>query len=53
MEGVLHLMGMPTEGAGGGATVTFAGPTGCVGTLESPDRITGTCSCGCTFELYR
>ena len=49
-------MGMPHAGVVKGTLVTFEdGPsvTGCTGTIESVDRITGSCAGGCTFELYR
>lgn len=49
-------MGMPYAATVAGSTVTFADDnavTGCVATLEGPDRMTGTCGGGCTFELER
>ena len=48
-------MGMPYEATIEGGTITFAdgdGPTGCVGTIVSPDEVTGTCD-GCEFTLQR
>lgn len=47
-------MGMPYAGTLAGSTVTFEDGdtvTGCVGTLESADKLTGTCDGGCTFTL--
>ena len=49
-------MGMPYAGTVDGKQVAFAdgaAQTGCRATLVSPDRMTGTCASGCTFELYR
>lgn len=49
-------MGMPYEGSIEGSTVTFAdgdSVTGCVGTLEDADTMSGTCDGGCTFSLQR
>lgn len=49
-------MGMPYAGTIDGDTITFEDGdyvAGCVGTLESADRVTGTCADGCTFTLRR
>lgn len=49
-------MGMPYSGTVSGTTVTFADDdsvTGCVGTVESADSISGTCDGGCDFTLAR
>ena len=49
-------MGMPYSGTISGDTVTFGDDdsvTGCVGTIEDPDKVTGTCSNGCSFTLRR
>jgi len=49
-------MGMPYSATIEGSTVTFSDDnsvSGCVGTLESADKVTGTCSNGCTFTLRR
>lgn len=49
-------MGMPYSATISGSTVTFADDntkSGCVGTLDDPDTITGTCDGGCTFTLSR
>lgn len=50
-------MGMPYDGVIDGDTITFGqgedwGPTDCVGTIISPDEVTGTCN-GCDFTLKR
>jgi hypothetical protein len=48
-------MDMPTAGTIEGDTITFDdnGVSGCVGTIESADSVTGTCDGGCTFTLRR
>ena len=49
-------MGMPYEATIEGDTITFADGdtvTGCVGTIEDADTVSGTCDGGCTFELQR
>lgn len=49
-------MGMPYSATISGDAVTFAGDnsvTGCVGTVETADQITGSCDGGCTFTLSR
>ncbi len=49
-------MGMPYEGTIEGDTITFAdgdSVTGCVGTIEDADTVSGTCDGGCTFTLRR
>ena len=49
-------MGMPYSATIDGETVTFAddnGVDGCVGTVETADKITGACGDGCTFKLAR
>lgn len=50
-------MGMPYDGVIDGDTITFGqgedwGPTDCVGTIISPDEVSGTCN-GCEFTLQR
>lgn len=47
-------MQMPGSGIIEGDTITFGNErsvTGCVGTVESPDSISGSCDSGCTFTL--
>lgn len=49
-------MGMPYSATIDGDTVTFADDNsvdGCVGTVETADKIAGSCDGGCTFELKR
>ena len=49
-------MGMPYEGTIEGDTITFADGDlvkGCVGTIETADKVTGSCEDGCTFTLRR
>lgn len=49
-------MGMPYSATIDGDTVTFADDNsvgGCVGTVETADKITGSCDGGCTFKLKR
>lgn len=48
-------MGMPFGGRIDADTITFDddGVNGCVGTLSSADKATGTCEDGCTFTLRR
>jgi hypothetical protein len=49
-------MGMPYAGTIDGDTVTFSDGdtvTGCVGTVETADKISGSCDGGCTYELRR
>lgn len=49
-------MGMPYAGTISGDTITFEDGDdvpGCVGTIEDPDKVTGTCADGCTFTLRR
>lgn len=49
-------MGMPYSATIEGDAVTFAddnGVDGCVGTVETADKITGSCADGCTFKLKR
>lgn len=49
-------MGMPYEGTIEGDTITFAdgdSVTGCVGTIEDADTVSGTCDGGCDFTLRR
>lgn len=49
-------MGMPYEGTIEGDTITFAdgdSVTGCVGTIEDADTVSGTCDGGCEFTLRR
>lgn len=49
-------MGMPYEGTIEGDTITFAdggSVNGCVGTIETADKVSGTCDGGCTFTLRR
>jgi hypothetical protein len=49
-------MGMPYAGTIDGDTVTFGDGdtvTGCVGTVETADKISGSCDGGCTYELRR
>lgn len=49
-------MGMPYSATIDGDTVTFADDDsvdGCVGTVETADKITGSCDGGCTFKLKR
>ena len=49
-------MGMPYSGTVSGDVVTFADDNsvdGCVGTVDSADKITGSCKGGCTFTLRR
>lgn len=49
-------MGMPYEGTIEGDTITFAdgdSVTGCVGTIEDADTVSGTCDGGCSFTLRR
>lgn len=49
-------MDMPYSFTVAGDTVTFGddnGITGCVGTLQGPDYVSGTCADGCTFTLER
>jgi hypothetical protein len=49
-------MGMPYTGTVDGDQVTFGDDntvTGCVGTVETEDKITGSCADGCTFTLRR
>jgi hypothetical protein len=49
-------MGMPYTATIEGDTVTFAndnGVDGCVGTVESADKIVGECGDGCTYKLKR
>ena len=49
-------MGMPYEATGRGDTITFAdgdSVTGCEGTIEDADTVSGTCDGGCAFTLRR
>lgn len=49
-------MGMPYSATIDGDVVTFADDDtvdGCVGTVETADKITGSCDGGCTFRLKR
>lgn len=49
-------MGMPYSATIDAETVTFADDnsvSGCVGTVETADKITGSCDGGCTFKLKR
>jgi len=50
-------MGMPYSGTiGADGTITFADDdtvTGCVGTIEDADTVSGACDGGCTFTLKR
>lgn len=49
-------MGMPYSATIAGDEVTFADDNaveGCVGTVASADKITGSCADGCTFKLKR
>ena len=49
-------MGMPVGGTIEGDTITFTdgdSVTGCVGTIEGADQVSGTCGDGCTFSLRR
>lgn len=49
-------MGMPYSAMIEGDTVKFADDNsveGCVGTVGTADKITGSCADGCTFELDR
>jgi hypothetical protein len=49
-------MGMPYSATIEGDVVTFAddnGVDGCVGTVDTADKITGSCADGCTFKLKR
>jgi len=49
-------MGMPYAATIEGDTITFADGdtvTGCVGTIEDADTVSGTCDGGCTFTLKR
>lgn len=49
-------MGMPYEATIEGDTISFAdgdSVPGCVGTVESADKVSGTCDGGCTFTLRR
>lgn len=49
-------MDMPTGGTIAGDTITFNaenGISGCVGTVEDADTISGGCDGGCTFTLKR
>lgn len=49
-------MGMPYSATIEGDVVTFANDDSvddCVGTVETADRITGTCEGGCTYKLKR
>ena len=48
--------GMPHAGTVSGSTITFddgATMHGCTGALQTADKIAGSCSGGCTFELSR
>lgn len=49
-------MGMPYSATIDGDTVTFADDnsvSGCVGTVDTADKISGTCDRGCEFKLRR
>lgn len=49
-------MGMPYDATVSGSDVTFGdgdSVTGCTGTVESADKITGSCDGGCTYKLKR
>ena len=49
-------MGMPYAGTIEGDAITFEdgdSVTGCVGTLEDADNVSGTCDGGCEFTLRR
>lgn len=49
-------MDMPYSGTVSGDAATFAdddGVTGCTGTAETADKITGSCDGGCTYTLKR
>jgi len=49
-------MGMPYAGTISGDTITFEDGDsvgGCTGTIEDPDKVTGSCTGGCTFTLRR
>ena len=49
-------MGMPYSGTIDGDTVTFADDDkvkGCTGTVDTEDKITGSCKDGCTYKLKR
>ena len=49
-------MGMPYTATIDGDTITFEDGdsiTGCVGTIEDADTVSGTCDGGCTFTLRR
>lgn len=49
-------MGMPYEATVSGDTITFAdgdSVTGCEGTIEDADTVSGTCDGGCAFTLRR
>lgn len=55
-SGTGMTMGMPYAGTIDGDVVTFEdgdSVTGCTGTAEAPDQITGTCDGGCTFSLVQ
>ena len=52
----MMTMGMPFTGTITETTVIFADGdtvTGCVGAIEGPNRVTGGCDGGCTFDLDR
>ncbi len=54
-SGTGMTMGMPFAGTVDGDQITFDdgdGVTGCVGTVEAADSVTGTCD-GCTFSLVQ